>query len=185
MSDLLIKRGAWFPSPNIRRKLWRVWDERAPIACVIGHNPSTAGADVEDPTTKWMNRWFQQFGFGGYQLFNLYPFCTPSPAECYRIAASAWEGPNWHDRDELWKNCSYVAGQAKRFPMVFACWGAIARDDALIQQLVEEIQTGSMPYPDIWCWGKTGSGAPTHPMARGKHRIDPLVWPVKWRDATA
>jgi hypothetical protein len=109
--------------------------------------------------------------------------CALAAHECYRIAERALNGLDWSDRDELLNNISYVARQAKRFPMVFACWGAIARDDALIEQLVEEMQTGAMPYPDIWCWGKTGGGAPTHPMARGKHRIDPLVWPIKWRSA--
>jgi hypothetical protein len=183
VTDLLIERGAFFPARGIRRRLWRVWDKRLPIACVIGHNPSTANADDEDPTTKWMNRWFQAFGFGGYNLGNLYSFCTPSSAECYRIADAAWNGPNWHDRDELLNNRDFVVKMAKRAPMVFACWGAIARDDALISSLVEEIQSGTLPTPDIWCWGKTASGAPTHPMARGKHRIDPLSQPVIWAKA--
>ncbi|WP_439532048.1 DUF1643 domain-containing protein [Polymorphobacter sp.] len=180
MTELVIRRSAYFPSPGIRRRLSRVWNARLPLACVIGHNPSTADAETEDPTTKWLNRWFEAHGFGGYALVNLYPFCTSSPSECYLIAASAWAGPDWHSRDEMQHNISYVARIAKQAPMVFACWGAIARDDVLISQIVEEIQSGLMPFPDIWCWGKTASGAPTHPMARGKHRIDPMASPVKW-----
>lgn len=185
MSDLLITRSAFFPSTGIRRRLSRVWKRGLPIACVIGHNPSTADAETEDPTTKWLNRWFEAHGFGGYAIVNLYPFCTPSPAECYRIAARAWEGPDWGNRDEMLENISYVGRIAKQAPMVFACWGAIARDDVLIGNVVEEIQCGTMPYPDIWCWGKTAAGAPTHPMARGKHRIDPMAAPVLWRSARA
>lgn len=183
MSDLLIDRSAFFPEPGVRRILSRIWDKRAPVATVIGHNPSEADADREDPTTKWMNRRFHAFGFGGYHLVNLYPFCTPSPAECYRVVGDCWQGPDWHGRDQIQHNISFVARTAKRSPMVFACWGAIARDDALIDHVIEEIQSGSLPQPDIWCWGKTSSGAPTHPMARGRHRIDPLAWPTKWRAA--
>jgi hypothetical protein len=182
VSDLLIKRSAYFPVAGIRRRLSRDW-EAGPRACVIGHNPSTADAEDDDPTTKWMNRWFATYGFGGYDLVNLYPFCTPDPAECYRIAARAWQGPDWHNRDEILHNITAVGKLAKRAAMVFVCWGAIARDDVLIEQVVEEIQTGTMPYPALWCWGKTKAGAPTHPMARGKHRIAPDVYPIVWRAA--
>jgi hypothetical protein len=35
----------------------------------------------------------------------------------------------------------------------------------------------------IWCWGTTTSGAPKHPLARGKHRI-PVDQPaILWRAA--
>ncbi len=52
-----------------------------------------------------------------------------------------------------------------------------------IEHVVEEIQTGVEPAPDLWYWGKTKSGAPTHPMARVKHRIPRDQKPILWRAA--
>jgi hypothetical protein len=56
------------------------------MACVIGHNPSTADGTKEDPTTRWWNAWFQLFGFGGYVAVNLYPWMSPNPAEIYALS---------------------------------------------------------------------------------------------------
>src|SRR3546814_4031157 len=82
----------------------------------------------------------------------------------------------WHDRDELFANRDHVARIAKAADQIFVCFGNIANeiDWEWNESVLEEIQTGIAPYPDLWCWGKTKHGAPKHPMARGKHRIEPL-----------
>lgn len=178
-----LRRSAHFPFPGIRRRLSRDWS-KGPRALVIGCNPSTADAEQEDPTTKWWNRWFQANGFGGYDAANLYSFCTSSPAKCRHISEAGWDGCDWGARDEMQHNRDAVAKMAKRADQVFVCWGAIAWDDAWIEDVIEEIQCGVAPYPDLWCWGKTKHGSPTHPMARGKHRIDPLQPAILWRAAT-
>lgn len=179
----LIKRSAVFSGPRIRRVLTREWDETLPRALVIGNNPSDAGAEREDNTSRWWNRWFMHWGFGAFDAMNTNPFVTSDPAEAHRIAEMAWEGPNWHDRDELHRNISAVGRAAKKADKVFVCWGAIARDDMLIEAIIEAIQGEEEPWPHLWCWGKTKHGAPTHPMARGKHRIDPLAPAILWRAA--
>ncbi|MEO1169946.1 MAG: DUF1643 domain-containing protein [Pseudomonadota bacterium] len=183
LGDPLIRGSASFNGPRIRRALTREWDANLPRALVIGNNPSDAGEDSDDPTSKWWNRWFMHWGYGAYDAMNLNPFVTSDPAEAHRIAENAWEGPNWHDRDELHRNISAVGRAAKKAHKVFVCWGAIARDDMLIEAVVEAIQCEEEPWPDLWCWAKTKYGAPTHPMARGKHRIDPLTPAVLWRAA--
>ena len=55
------ERTATFAAPGIRLTLTRRW-ARGPIACVIGHNPSDADADKDDPTSRWWNRWFAAAG---------------------------------------------------------------------------------------------------------------------------
>lgn len=175
-------RSADFLRPGVRLALRRNWGP-GPIALVIGCNPSTADGLDDDPTSKWWNRWFEHYGFGGYTAMNLYPFCSPSPAECRRIVAGIDAG-DWSARDaQHHVNIPRLVEAAKKAAQVFVCWGAIAWDDDLIEHVVEEIQSGGAPYPDLWCWGTTASGAPTHPMARGKHRIDSLVAPKLWRAA--
>jgi len=179
-----IRRSAWFAEPKARLRLSRDWDPTAPRALVIGCNPSDADAEKDDPTSRWWNSWFREAGFGGYDAMNLYPFCSSSPAECRR--RSDWEnnGPDWGARDLMhFANLPAVVEAAKAAAQVFVCWGAIAWDDAWIEHLVEEIQTGVAPYPDLWCWGKTASGAPKHPLARGVHRMEKFPTPILWRAA--
>ena len=154
-----------------------------PRACVIGCNPSKANAEIDDSTSRWWNHWFPLHGFGSYEAVNLYPFCTSSPAECRRIVASI-DGGAWDVRDDLhFVNLPHVVARAKTAAQVFVCWGAIAWDQDWIEHVVEEIQFGEAPYPDLWCWGVTSSGAPKHPMARGIHRMKQDEPARIWRKA--
>lgn len=176
-----VRRNAVFSGHN-RLTLSRTWSG-APRAVVIGCNPSTADAMKEDPTSRWWNNWFCNAGFGGYDAVNLYPFCTSSPAECKRIVDGIDHG-DWHIRDELhFVNLPHVVAKAKAAAQVFVCWGNIAWDQDWINHVVEEIQTGESPWPDLWCWGTTKSGAPKHPLARGKHRMATDEPGVLWRAA--
>lgn len=177
-----LHRAATFAAPGIRKRLSRWW-RPGPRALVIGCNPSTADAEKDDQTSLWWNRWFEHWGFNGYDAVNLYPFCTSSRAECRKRVENAMSGGDWHDRDAMFANRDYVALMAKDAEQVFVCWGNIAWDDLWIDSVVEEIHTGFAPYPDLWCWGTTKSGAPTHPAARGKHRLDSLVAARIWQAA--
>lgn len=184
MSDLFghdMARNAEFHGKN-RLTLSRRWGG-GPQACVIGCNPSTADALKEDNTSRWWNAWFKEFGFGGYDAVNLYPFCTSKPAECRKIVATIDHGA-WDIRDDLhFVNLPHVVVKAKAAHQVFVCWGGIAWDQDWINHVVEEIQSGEEPYPDLWCWGTTMSGAPKHPSARAQHRIPHDQKPILWREA--
>lgn len=172
-------RRADFDGKN-RLRLIRSWGA-GPRACVIGHNPSNADGTKDDPTSWWWNKWFQRFGFGGYVAVNLYPWCSTKPADVYQ-RVDAIDCGDWSSRDELYfTNLDTVVVEAKKADQVFVCWGAIARDCLWLDHVVEEIQTGEEPWPDLWCWGKTASGAPKHPMARGRHRIAQDQKPILWK----
>lgn len=180
LGDPVIRRKADFPYPGVRRSLSRDWGP-GPRALVIGCNPSTANALVEDQTSRWWNAWFQLYGFGGYDAMNLYPFCSPSPAECKRIVDGIGFG-DWHTRDMLqFVNLPALVRAAKAAHQVFVCWGAIAWEQDWIDHVVEEIQSGIGPWPDLWCWGTTASGAPKHTAARGRHRIARDQAPILWK----
>jgi hypothetical protein len=167
---------------DCRWTLTRRWGP-GPNACVIGHNPSTADGTKEDPTTRWWNAWFQLFGFGGYVAVNLYPWMSPNPAEIYALIDGIDRG-DWARDDLYLENLDVVRRHAKAAEQVFVCWGAIARPCMWLDHVIEEIQTGEAPYPDLWCWGKTSAGAPKHPMARGAHRIARDQKPILWRAST-
>ncbi len=156
---------------NFRWTLTREWDSSLPKACYIGHNPSKADAAIEDPTTMaWA--WFARVnGYGGYVAVNIYPFRSSDPKECRRWADFENNGPDWYARDVMMENIELVATVAKQSGIVVASWGAIARDEGMVDKIIEEIQSGDAPYPAIYCLGLTKDGAPKHPMARGRHRI--------------
>jgi hypothetical protein len=178
----VMQRGARFVG-GCRITLTRRWGP-GPRACVIGHNPSDAGADRDDPTSRWWNAWFRLFGFGSYVAVNLYPWCSADPADVYRKVEDLYGGVDWGARDELhFINLPTVVQAAKSADQVFVCWGAIARDHAWIEHVIEEIQSGEAPYPDLYCWGTTAARAPKHPMARGLHRIAKDQAPILWRPA--
>jgi hypothetical protein len=79
----MLQRRARFVDGD-RIELHRRWGP-GPLACVIGHNPSDAGDDRDDPTSRWWIDWFTLFGFGGYVAVNLYPFVTPDPRGVYEV----------------------------------------------------------------------------------------------------
>jgi hypothetical protein len=178
----LLKRSAHFPAPGIRRRLSRDWGQGR-RAFVLGCNPSDAGDDREDPTTSWWNRWFDHWGFAGYDAGNLYSFVTSSPAQMPPpLRRSDWRAEPARPR-RIFVNLDAVVAIAKRADRVFVCFGHIAWDREWIDHVVEAIQTDEGPWPDLWCRGTTKSVAPTHLVARGKHRTGSFQAPVLWESA--
>lgn len=185
MTDMFIKRGATYsPCQKLRWSLTREWGH-GKSACFLGHNPSTAGHELEDPTTLTWLHFAKLWGCGRYTAVNLYPFRSPDPAMAREWANWAgWDQTqDWSVRDLLMENESIVVREAKRADIFVACYGAIAMDDDWNQKVLEEIQSGEAPYPNIYIFGLTGNGSPKHPMARGKHRVPRDQQPILWRSA--
>lgn len=178
----IIRRRAFFPATDVRRSLSRDWGP-GPRSLVIGCNPSVGSAERDDPTILWLIAWHELFGFGGFDLMNLYPFVSSDPRACRERVERALCGPEWYDRDQLFAALEDLVSTAKAAQQVFVCWGALAWDDDWIEHVVEAVQTGAEPWPNLWCWGTTQSGAPKHPMARGRHRISRWQKPILWRAA--
>lgn len=180
MSDSFIRRGATYGlDGKLRWTLTRDWGTGGRRACFLGHNPSTAGHELEDPTTRTWIHFAKLWGCDGYTAVNLYPYRSPAPAVAREWAA--WDRTqDWTARDLLMENERIVVREAKRAAIFVACYGAIALDTAWAEQLIEKIQSGDAPYPPIYIFGLTGNGSPKHPMARGKHRVprdqDPILW---------
>jgi hypothetical protein len=179
-----MKRGATYGLGGIhgiyRLILTREWGP-GPSACFIGHNPSTATHEAEDPTTLAWAHFARENGFGRYVAVNLYPFRSSDPAACRAWVADWDKRQAWDVRDALMMNESVVVAEAKKADRVVACWGALAQDWNWVEHVVEAIQSGEAPYPDIFCLGLTASGAPKHPLARGHHRIPRNQTFVVWR----
>lgn len=170
------------PCGIYRWTLERAW-AKGPSVCYIGHNPSTASHDVDDMTSQ---AWVHHARFNGYARYtavNLYPFRAADVRECRRWADYEKNGPDWSARDALMDNETVVVEVAKKADIVVACWGALAHDQIWVAHVIEAIQSGVSPYPDIYCLGVTNAGDPKHAMARGKHRIPRDQRFVLWKAA--
>ncbi len=66
---------------KFRYQLWRIWDTSKPLVMFIMLNPSTANADVDDPTIRKCIAYAKQWGFGGIYVGNLFAYRTAFPKE--------------------------------------------------------------------------------------------------------
>lgn len=68
-----MKSGAIFSANKKHRYvLYRIWNNKKPIVCFVGLNPSTAGGKDEDHTTTKLKKFCEYQGYGGYYLVNLF-----------------------------------------------------------------------------------------------------------------
>lgn len=181
-----ITRGATLSKcRTMRYTLTRQWNCGRGRVCWIMLNPSTADGLQDDPTIRRCIRFSQHWGARELVVVNLYPFRSSSPVDCRRWADWERGGPDWHTRDVIhFVNLPLVVEQAKAADRVIAAWGAGAWDLAFVDHVVEEIQANEEPWPDLWCLGRTSSGAPIHPLARGPNRVPDAQKPLRWRPAS-
>lgn len=185
MNDLFEGRGQTATQAGTVGYRWTLLRRFAPgpLICWIGLNPSSADAKRDDPTTRRWSHYTRAWGYAGYVAVNLYPLRTSDPAQLRNWIERALCGADWDWRDHLQENLRIVSREAKRAARVLACWGATAWDEDWTEEIIESIQSGAAPYPAIECLGRTASGAPIHPMARGRHRVSDDATPVIWRAA--
>ena len=62
-----------------RYQLSRIWEEEKPKVLFIMLNPSTADADVDDPTIRRVVNFAKSWGYGGVFVGNLYAFRSTDP----------------------------------------------------------------------------------------------------------
>jgi hypothetical protein len=145
-------------------------------------NPSTADEHTDDPTLRRVVAFSRMWGYDELVVVNLYPYISSDPREAALWAD--WEtSHDWCLRDQLFTYRDFVAAVAKKSALVVAAWGAGAWDSYWAESVVDAVQEDLPPYPDLYCLGETASGAPKHPLARGRHRIPDDQQPVLWRSA--
>lgn len=155
--------------------LSRTWDPAKPIGLVCMLNPSTANGFKDDPTVSTLiQRGRETWGWGGFLVVNLGAYITSSPKMLVKAAdpvGSGNDGVIGHLAQQT------LDGHAQ----IVVAWGCAAactkiegpfygRDAVVLEQL--------RALGDVYCLGRTANGSPTHPMARGKHRI-PVETPLE------
>lgn len=138
------------PCGTYRYRLSRMWDPVQSTMCFVMLNPSTADAQVDDPTIRRCISFAKREGFGSIDVVNLYAWRATDPADLIaaRQAGCDVEGP--HNRDHVYK-AMYDAG------MTVAAWGAWPETHGGVPDSFPTFDT-------IWCLGRTKGGSPRHPL---------------------
>lgn len=68
-----------------RYRLWRVWDRSKPFVMFLMLNPSTADANVDDPTIRRCIGFAKSWGYGGIVVCNLFAYRATNPKELLNV----------------------------------------------------------------------------------------------------
>lgn len=121
------------------------------VAVFVMLNPSTADAEVDDPTIRRCIGFAKALGCGGLHVVNLYAFRATKPADMFAVADPV--GP---DNDRILTE-SAVAARNDGRPLI-AAWGANAKPERVRHVL-------SLPgFDALTALGVTKDGAPRHPL---------------------
>ncbi len=180
-SELDMKKTALISDCGLYRyELTRVWQKGAPLLVTCMLNPSTADADIDDPTIRTLIHFGKAWGYGGLMVVNLFAFRSSSPS--VMMAQTYPRGP---------KNEGAIAtalgiARAQNTPML-AAWGANGAHHAGPRDLLGGQDwlciLAKRHTVDLVCLGLTKDGFPKHPMARGTHRIPRDQKPIPFQRA--
>lgn len=149
MTTALFPTGAALISPDevYRYSLTRRW-AKGPAVAWIMLNPSTADADVDDPTIRRVIGFSGSWGYAAAQVLNLYALRATDPADL-------WTHPDPVGPD----NDAVLRASVRMVNTVVVAWGA----HPLAGRRALQVASRLPPYR-LLCLGVCQSGAPRHPL---------------------
>lgn len=150
MDEMLERDAVISDCGKYRYLLRRTWDFNKPRALFIMLNPSTADASIDDPTIRSCVRLSKSWGYGSFEVVNLFAWRATDPAELMK--ASSPIGPN---------NDGAIESAVNRCDMPICAWGAHKLAPSRARRVWETIKSRR---PEVFCLGTTKSGAPKHPL---------------------
>ncbi len=142
------------PCGRYRYVLTRRWDDLVPPMLVIGLNPSTADADVDDPTIRRCIAFARRESAGGVVMLNLFALRSTDPK-----ALAVAEDPIGTGNDHI---LSEFAAEARRTGTGVVCaWGnggrLLSRSRCVVARLLAQ-------GAELLHFGLTSAGEPKHPL---------------------
>ena len=157
------------PCGKYRYSLSRTWDVGAQPLVFVMLNPSTADAQIDDPTIRRCVGFARRDKFGGIRIYNLFAYRASDPSKLKDVSDPF--GPeNMRRLDDLTE-------RAKAQNITVVCgWGANVTDDQA-WPFLNLARCSELP---LYCLGRTKSGMPRHPLyVRGDQQLQ--EYPVSWR----
>ncbi len=163
--------GATFNEDRTHRyRCWRRWNADHPPLAWLMLNPSTADERILDPTLKRVRAFSIAWGFGGFEVWNLWSLRSTDPKGLWAWLRSSDAGP------ELAANLAAIRAELPRFGQVVCAWGAFSGCASRQIEVAERTAAEALDVihgagVETVCLGQTFGGYPKHPLARGKHRV--------------
>jgi hypothetical protein len=125
--------------------LYRIWDKSKPFIMFIGLNPSTATAEMDDPTIRRVKRFANDWGYGGVYMCNLFAVISPYPETIVTCS------------DPIADNDLHLQVAASKCKDVLFAWGSFTEAEARAKEVIKM-------FPNAFCLGKNKDGSPKHPL---------------------
>lgn len=136
-----------------RYELKRIWDEDKPKVLFIMLNPSTADAEVDDPTIRRCIGYAKNWGFGGILVGNLFAYRSTNPNGLLKVDNPVGDDNIWHI-----KNMYYESD------VVVCAWG----NSNIVRRLDKKIKYDYRPLSviknSLHCLELSNDGTPKHPL---------------------
>ena len=130
----------------------------------IGMNPSTAAADVDDPTVRRETDFSRRWGFGRFVKANVMDFRATRPKDLLA------EGVRPCSDDNL----AIIRAEAAEAARIMLAFGALhPRLAHFAEEVVAALRADGR---ELFCLGLTKAGAPRHPLYLRKD-LDPFPFP--------
>lgn len=154
MNLFMESTAALSPCGTWRYRLTRKWDESLRVAVFIMLNPSTADAELEDPTIRKCMGFAKHNGLGGIEIYNLFAYRATKPKVLQGLISSSERiGP---ENDDYLRAINRYSGT-----LVYA-WGNTLHAQPWFQERVAEVR-GLFSYRPVYCVKQTGR-EPWHPL---------------------
>jgi hypothetical protein len=154
MGDLFVQSGATLsPCGKYRYRLWRIWDDHSTVAVWVMLNPSTADADVDDPTIRRCLGFSRAWGYGGIIVVNLFAWRATDQSELDWV-----DDPVGPENDAHITAC--VGGPV--LASVIAAWGK--QPVSRRRRATEVLTLIRSKRGNPGCLGVNTDGSPKHPL---------------------
>lgn len=163
MSDDIERAAVLSKDGVYRYELTRRWSD-APLVAWVMLNPSTADADVDDPTIRRCISFTRSWDWGGIHVVNLFPVRATNPKALENHAQPFGDDNMGAVRRAIETSAFVVAAWGASVPM----WGRHFQFS--IMDICESL------HKPLRCLGTTRNGAPRHPLyVRGDKALE--LWP--------
>ncbi len=149
MSDIKIiaKSAVISDCGKYRYRLYREWEktDRMPVLWVM-LNPSTADADIDDPTINRCVAFSHSWGYGAMLVGNLYAYRSTDPEVLKTISADEAIGP---------ENIHYMRKMLEESAIAVCGWGNPGG---------KFVPAWLKSHGGLWCLARNKHGSPKHPL---------------------
>lgn len=158
-ADLFASSGAEFSAcRRWRYHLWREWGNKKRRCIILGLNPSTATELLDDATIRRCIGYSKAWGFGAYDMLNLFAWRSTDPTELLKLSDTNRVGP---DNDEVIRRV--VRGASR----VVLAWGSHKKLGAIVAERAEHVRRivlATCPRDIVGQFGTNADGQPKHPL---------------------